>query len=295
MRCEPAGLRISESLLCGTGFARDGEAPRWRQSVGQDSFNFGPVGGFDCGRIRRPSDQARCSWALRTRTGGPPSGSTRPCPPGCWVPLGASCLETEPGCTKRGRIAARSRSDHQKIKLVFACLRHAFLQAYWPLPVAFDPLGALAQRAGFRSLREPSKSQASVGFGHADVGIPSMNSVGRERRVGSEECRCLPRKGLVKLEQGAVPGAGVCKKDGVRQILTEPVGVPDGDHLVVDTVHDKRRLTDAPQVCKTLARDALPIAESSHLSLSNVGTRDRLPILRALLKPFYEGLAGCLA
>jgi hypothetical protein len=42
---DPSGFRISESLLCGNGFARDGGPPRWRQSVGRIRSIFGTVAG----------------------------------------------------------------------------------------------------------------------------------------------------------------------------------------------------------------------------------------------------------
>lgn len=50
-------------------------------------------------------------------------------------------------------------------------------------------------------------------------------SIGRERGIGSEKSRGLPCEGLVKLEQGTVPGIGIGEKHGVRQIFAQPIGI----------------------------------------------------------------------
>jgi len=56
--------------------------------------------------------------------------------------------------------------------------------------------------AGVTAVRQPGRSCRVP---------PRFDSVGRERRVGREECCHVPRKGLVKLEEGAVAGVGYAR------------------------------------------------------------------------------------
>ena len=92
----------------------------------------------------------------------------------------------------------------------------------------------------------------------------------------------MSREGLRVLEQRAVSGVGVRQQDRVRQVLGEPVGVRDGDHLVADTVHDQRRVTDGPQVGEPLALELFPLTEGRDLSASDLRARDGIEVVLAL-------------
>src|SRR5262249_3070716 len=82
---------------------------------------------------------------------------------------------------------------------------------------------------------------------------------------------------------------------GVGQVITQPVRVSDGDHFVMDTVHDEDWLTDALEVREALAREMLPVTKRRHLGGGNLGSGGGLPILLPLREPSNKGLACCLA
>ena len=74
----------------------------------------------------------------------------------------------------------------------------------------------------------------------------SLGEVSVDRRVvgDRQERACLPRERLVILEQRPVSGVRVRQQDGVGQVLDKAIGVDDRDHLVMDAVDDKRRMSD---------------------------------------------------
>jgi len=49
----------------------------------------------------------------------------------------------------------------------------------------------------------------------------------------------------MKLKEGAVPRVGICEKNRIRQILAQPVGVRDWNHVIVNTIEHESRLADA--------------------------------------------------
>lgn len=51
----------------------------------------------------------------------------------------------------------------------------------------------------------------------------------------------MPCKGLVELKEGAVARVRISQKDGIWQVLAQPIGVPNGDHLIVDSIYDEGR------------------------------------------------------
>src|SRR5215207_3106501 len=95
--------------------------------------------------------------------------------------------------------------------------------------------------------------------------LPRGDLVGCERRVRREKCRAVTGKRVVKLEEGAVSGVGVREKYGVRKVLGQPIGVRDGNHLVVDAIDDERGLMDVLEIAESAARRLLPLAERRNL------------------------------
>jgi hypothetical protein len=71
----------------------------------------------------------------------------------------------------------------------------------------------------------------------------------------------------MKLEQGAISGVGVGEEDGVRQVGTEPIRVPDRNHFVIDSIDDECGMRDPQQISKPLTGDVLPLAKCRYLSL----------------------------
>jgi hypothetical protein len=72
----------------------------------------------------------------------------------------------------------------------------------------------------------------------------------------------LPREGLVKLKQGAVARVGIGRKNRVGKVRTQPIGVLYGDHLVVDSVHDKGWMQDVFEVREALTGKFLPVSKA---------------------------------
>ena len=117
------------------------------------------------------------------------------------------------------------------------------------------------------------------------VGGFSSRSEGGRLGVGGQERRRMSRERLRILEQRAVPRVRVREQDGVRQVLAQSVRVGDGNHLVVDTVHDERGMTDGPELSESLAFERLPThgmprSERSRPSAPRLD-RDRLCAVRA--------------
>ena len=100
----------------------------------------------------------------------------------------------------------------------------------------------------------------------------------------------MSREGLRILEQRAVPRVGVREQDGVRQVLAQSVGVGNGNHLVVDTVHDERGMPDGPEFGESLALEPFPLAECRYLSARDLRTRDWIEVVFALRDPSDECL-----
>jgi hypothetical protein len=71
----------------------------------------------------------------------------------------------------------------------------------------------------------------------------------------------LPCEGIVKLKQGSMAGVGIGQKDGVWEVCTQPIGVLDWNHLIMDAVHHQGRMFDALQVCEALTGEFLPVAK----------------------------------
>jgi len=88
--------------------------------------------------------------------------------------------------------------------------------------------------------------------------------------AATEELAGLVRKTLVKLEQGPVACVRVCHENSVWQVLTQPVGVADRDHLVVYAVHHECRLANASQRREPLAGKSLPLPKGGDLRAGDV-------------------------
>ena len=102
---------------------------------------------------------------------------------------------------------------------VMSRLFRALLRPTVPLAVGLLSMALLA----CTSSRGGGPRPHHVDTASAHRGERAFDSLGRKPRVGSEKCRRLPRKGVAKLEEGAVPGVGLRQQDGVGQVLTEPV------------------------------------------------------------------------
>lgn len=104
----------------------------------------------------------------------------------------------------------------------------------------------------------------------------------------------MSRKGIVELKQRAVPGVRVGEQDCVRQVLDQPVGVRDGNHCVMNAVHDEHWLANGREVRETLASELLPIPKGHDLSLGDFRPGDRFAIFLPFDQPVDEGFARSL-
>ena len=125
----------------------------------------------------------------------------------------------------------------------------------------------------------------------------SLGEVSVDRRfVGDRQERaCLPRERLVILEQRPVSGVRVRQQDGVGQVLDEAIGVDDRDHLVMDAVDDKRRMSDGSDFRETLSGDAFPITERRHLRIGDRRSRNSVEVLLPLGQSLDERRSSRLA
>jgi hypothetical protein len=62
-------------------------------------------------------------------------------------------------------------------------------------------------------------------------------------------------------------GVGVGQEDGVRQVGTEPIRIPDRNHFVKDSIDHECGMTDPLQIGKPLTDDVLPLSKCCYLSL----------------------------
>src|SRR2546427_10158739 len=104
----------------------------------------------------------------------------------------------------------------------------------------------------------------------------------REGRVGSEKRRRLPSERVVKLEEGTVSRVRIHEKHGVEKTLAQAIGVPDRNHFVANSVDDKRRLGDAPEISEARPGHSLPLPEGGHLRRRDV--RPGCPVEILLLR-----------
>jgi hypothetical protein len=65
-----------------------------------------------------------------------------------------------------------------------------------------------------------------------------------------------------------VAGVGISHEDGVV-VCTQPIGVLDGNHLIMDAVHHQGRMLDALEVCEALTGEFLPVSKGRQLGLGN--------------------------
>jgi hypothetical protein len=98
----------------------------------------------------------------------------------------------------------------------------------------------------------------------------------------------------VELEQGAVSGIGIRQEHCIWQVFREPIRICDRDHLVVDAIDDQYGPANALEVRKSLTGESLPLAKRRDLSSSDLGSRRRFAILRALRKAGDERLSRAL-
>src|SRR5262245_2239753 len=119
-------------------------------------------------------------------------------------------------------------------------------------------------------------------------------SVGRERRIRQKECRRLTGEGLVKLEERPVSGVWVGEKHGVRKVLSQSIGVRDGDHLVMDAVDDEGGLMNVFEMTEARTDRLFPLAERRHLCGRDLRGRGCIEVHLSLCKPFDERPAGSL-
>lgn len=102
-------------------------------------------------------------------------------------------------------------------------------------------------------------------------------------------------EGLVKLEERPVSGVRIGEKHGVRKILGQPIGVRDGNHLVVDAVHDECGLMNVLEIPEARSGRLLPFTERRDLRCGDVRSGWCVEILSALSKPPDERSACRLA
>lgn len=122
-----------------------------------------------------------------------------------------------------------------------------------------------------------------------------FDSIWRKRRIGTEERNRVASEGLVELKERTVSGIWIRQEYGIWQILTEPIGIANGNHFVVNTVDYKSGLTNAFQFREPLPPNLVPLAERCHLRGRYLGTRYRFSVILALEQPTDECLPGQLA
>src|SRR3954447_7826763 len=141
---------------------------------------------------------------------------------------------------------------------------------------------------------------------HPDVATSIAREYGRQRTMRDNPLRLVERsrveehhrvsnKGVVELEERAVPSVGVDQQRRVGQVLGQKVRVSDRNHRVQPAVHYKGRLADLGQLPESLPIDSLPSTVRGDLGLRDLLARERLTILRACPETFCERLPGRLA
>jgi hypothetical protein len=124
-------------------------------------------------------------------------------------------------------------------KILWICLQTIFFN---PFPIAhmcrarisclswFFPifLGSLCTYSAVKSVPGASRAPALV-----------QSSVRGRLRARIQKPHRMPCKGLVELKEGAVARVRISQKDGVRQVLAQPIGVPNRNHLVIDSIYDE--------------------------------------------------------
>jgi hypothetical protein len=98
----------------------------------------------------------------------------------------------------------------------------------------------------------------------------------------------------VELKEGAVARVRISQKDGIWQILALPIGVPNGDHLIVDSIYDEGRRPDTFQISEAVALKLLPVPECHHLRFHDLISGCRLRVFLALRQPRDEVRARLL-
>ena len=88
---------------------------------------------------------------------------------------------------------------------------------------------------------------------------------------------------------------GIGNQHRIGQVLDQPVGIRNGNHFVMNSIYDERRLADCRQVGEAFARMLLPIPKRRHLSLRHISSGNRLPVVFPLKQPINEGLTSRLA
>jgi hypothetical protein len=121
------------------------------------------------------------------------------------------------------------------------------------------------------------------------------NSVRRVRRVRREECRRVPGEGVVKLERDPCPESGYASSTAFGR-LGQPIRVRDRNHVVVDAIHDKRRLEDAIQIAEATRREqsseALRTMQLIRDSTPSMQGRPRCSLNTGFLSPAPQGIPG---
>ena len=89
-------------------------------------------------------------------------------------------------------------------------------------------------------------------------------------RLGAriQKRRRMPCKGLVELKERTVARVRISQKDGIRQVLAQPIGVPNRNHLIVDSIYDEGRRQDAFQIGEAICAHLIGVVLSSGLIFS---------------------------
>jgi hypothetical protein len=103
----------------------------------------------------------------------------------------------------------------------------------------------------------------------------------------------MPCKGLVELKEGAVARVRISQKDGIRQVFAQPIGVPNRNHLIVDSIYDEGRCRDTFQIGEAVTLELLPVPERHQLCFRNLVSGRRLQVLLALRQP-RDKIRACL-
>jgi hypothetical protein len=104
----------------------------------------------------------------------------------------------------------------------------------------------------------------------------------------------MPCKGLVELKEGAVARVRISQKNGVRQVLAQPVGVPNGNHLIVYPIYDYSRSLDTFKLGEAIALETFPVPERHDLRFHDLASGRRLLVFLALRQPPDEVRASLL-
>src|SRR5689334_4425783 len=98
----------------------------------------------------------------------------------------------------------------------------------------------------------------------------------------------------MELEERSMASVRVGEQKSIRQILTQEIRIPDGDHFVVDAADYQSGLADAFEAREAFALGLLPLAKCRQLRSGDLWSRRSVAVARPFAEPPDECRASFL-